>query len=75
LNHQAVFHSVIVSYFLESAAFALLCSLSVSRMKQRHISLAMALPGNSGAHAGIHSATKKNNRFALLGHVFPCFVN
>src|ERR1700757_1277378 len=70
LYHQTVFHSVIISDLLKCAAFPLLCSLSVSRMKQRHIPIAVELPGNGGANTRIHSATQENNRFTSVGHIF-----
>src|SRR6267378_7420723 len=62
LHDEPLAHAVEICNVIERAPLALLCALSVPRMKQREIRRAMPLPRNSSADARVHPPAQKHHR-------------
>src|SRR6266436_618193 len=69
LHDEPLPHAIEICYVFERVAFARLRALSVSRMQQREIPVAMPLPRNGSANAGVHPPAQKHYRFSLVAHV------
>src|SRR5579864_5275752 len=69
-------HAVKIRNRFERLALALLRTLPISRMEQRHVLRAVPLPSYRGADAGVHSPAEKHHGFSAMkfvAHLFPAY--